>query len=57
MLHIDEIPEDAKLILHKRVNPEIYEVHAGKIEQAKNMIFSTRNEKFAERFVKAFNEK
>jgi hypothetical protein len=55
MIDIDNIPKEAKLILHRRVKPDIYEVHVDRIEQGKNLLFQTSNGEFAERFVTIFN--
>lgn len=44
-----------KLILLKRIRPEVYEIHVNKIEQAKNLILSTTNKEFAEQMVVSFN--
>ncbi len=44
-----------KLILLKRIRPEVYEIHVNKIEQSKNLILSTKNKEFAEQMVVSFN--
>jgi len=55
MVDIDKIPKEAKLILHKRKLPDTYEVHVGSISREENLLFSTTNGEFAERFVTIFN--
>jgi hypothetical protein len=44
-----------KLVLLKRKSPEEYEIHRGKIEQAKNLILTTRDKEFAEKIVNSYN--
>lgn len=45
-----------KLILLKRIRPVVYEVHINKIEQSKNILFTTTDEGIAKRTVDAFNK-
>lgn len=44
-----------KLILLKRIKPEEYEVHKNEIKQSNNLLFSTKDEKFAKKIVDGFN--
>lgn len=45
-----------KLILLKRKNPDIYEIHRGSINVAHNLILTTRDKAFAYRLVAAYND-
>ncbi len=45
-----------KLILVKRIKPEIHEVHIGEVCQSKNILFSTKDGALAQRVVDSFNK-
>ncbi len=45
-----------KLILLERKRPTVFEVHVGKISQANNLLFSTKDKELAENIVKSFNK-
>jgi hypothetical protein len=44
-----------KLILLKRIKPEIFEVHINEVRQTKNILFSTKDGELAQRVVDSFN--
>ena len=44
-----------KLILLKRDNPLVYEIHIGEIVQAKNLLLTVRDESFAKDIVEGYN--
>ncbi len=43
------------LILLERKYPTVYEIHKGKIQQANNLILTTKDKEFAERLVNGYN--
>lgn len=45
-----------KLILLERKRPTVFEVHVGKISQANNLLFSTKDKELADNIVKSFNK-
>lgn len=47
--------EVRKLVLLKRINPTIFEIHVNEINQYHNLLLETKDESFATRLVDGFN--
>lgn len=45
-----------KLILVEKARPKMYEVHIGKINRTKNMLFAIKDGEIAQRVVDSFNK-